>query len=70
MAREPFSVLWSLIVTKSMPRLRAAAYTSCGSAYDSLPCIARMPAWVGLSEQHECTCRSARYVAASFTGTL
>jgi hypothetical protein len=55
MASEPFSVLWSLIVTKSMPRLRAAAYTSSGSAYDSRPRIARMPAWVGLSEHREWT---------------
>ena len=35
MAREPPSELWSLMVTKSMPRARARRYTSAGSVYDS-----------------------------------
>ena len=59
MASEPPRVLWSVTVTKSIPRARWAWYSSTGSVNDSALRRARMPALPDVSEYLEWTWRSA-----------
>ena len=55
MARDPASVLWSVMVTRSIPRARCARYRSRGSVKDSDLRRARSPALPDVAEYREWT---------------